>query len=208
VLLIDAPLTFREFVMHEEVPLAAIFREVLALLAGRTDAVLFGAQAVNAYCEPARMTQDVDVLSTRAADLAEELRARLAGRFHIAARVREIAEGQGFRVFQIRKPANRHLVDVRQVEALPPARSFDGVQVIEPPELVAMKVIGMVHRAGRPKATTDLVDAQRLLLAFPELKAEEGVVAESLRRAGAAENVLARWRELAAAPIEPDQDDW
>jgi hypothetical protein len=208
VLLIDAPLTFREFVMHEEIPLATIFREVLAFLTGRSDAVLFGAHAVNAYCEAERMTHDVDVLSTRAEGLAEELRAHLAERFHIAVRVREIAEGRGFRVFQVRKAGNRHLVDVRQADALPPSRSVGGVQVIEPPDLVAMKVISMVHRAGRPKATTDLVDAQRLLLAFPDLKVGDGVVARRLRSAGASEEALARWRELAAAPIEPDQDDW
>jgi hypothetical protein len=42
VLLADAPLTFREFVTHEEVPLATIFREVLEFLGGRADAILFG----------------------------------------------------------------------------------------------------------------------------------------------------------------------
>src|SRR4051794_6873643 len=78
VFLADAPLTFREFVTHEEVPLASIFREVLEFLAGRPDAVIFGAHAVNAYCDP--VTHDVDVLSTRANELAEELRARLAER--------------------------------------------------------------------------------------------------------------------------------
>ena len=113
-LLADAPLTFREFVTQEEVPLATIFREVLEFLAGRSDAVLFGAHAVNAYCDPERMTHDVDLLSTRAAGLAEDLRERLAERLRIAARVREVIPGQGFRVYQLRKPANRHLVDVRQ----------------------------------------------------------------------------------------------
>lgn len=207
VLLADAPLTFREFVTHEEVPLAAIFREVLEFLDGRPDAVLFGAHAVNAYCDPERMTQDVDLLSTRAAELAEQLRERLGERLHIAVRVREVVPGQGFRVYQVRKPSNRHLVDVRQTEALPSSQPFEGVRVIAPPELVAMKVISLVHRAGRPKAGTDLVDVQRLLLAFPELKAEEGAVIDRLRQMGAAEAVLARWREIAQAPIEPDEDE-
>ena len=207
VLLADAPLTFREFVTHEEVPLAAIFREVLEFLDGRPDAVLFGAHAVNAYCDPERMTQDVDLLSTRAAELAEQLRERLGERLHIAVRVREVVPGQGFRVYQVRKPSNRHLVDVRQTEALPSSQPFEGVRVIAPPELVAMKVISLVHRAGRPKAGTDLVDVQRLLLAFPELKAEEGTVIDRLRQMGAAEGVLARWREIAQAPIEPDEDE-
>ena len=192
---------------HEEVPLAAIFREVLEFLGGRTDVILFGAHAVNAYCDPERMTQDVDLLSTCASDLAEQLRDRLAERLRIAVRVREVIPGQGFRVYQVRKPANRHLVDVRQIEALPASQQFAGVWVISPPELIAMKVISLVHRAGRPKAGTDLVDVQRLLLTFPDLQAVEGRVAERLRQMSASESVLARWRELAQAPIEPDEDE-
>src|SRR5262249_53207876 len=119
VLLLDAPLTLGEFVTHEEVPLATIFREVLQFLAGRPDAVLFGAHAVNVYCEPERMTHDVDVLSTRAPALADDLRQHLLGALPVAAYLREIIPGQGYRVYQIRKPSNRHLIDVRQTEALP-----------------------------------------------------------------------------------------
>lgn len=207
VLLGDAPLTFREFVTHEEVPLASIFREVLEFLGGRADAVLFGAHAVNAYCDPERMTQDVDLLSTRASDLAEQLRERLAERLHIAVRVREVVQGQGFRVYQVRKPSNRHLVDVRQTDALPSSQQLAGICVIAPPELIAMKVISLVQRAGRPKAGTDLVDVQRLLLTFPDLKMAEGPVADRLRQMNASEDVLSRWRELAQAPIEPDEDE-
>jgi hypothetical protein len=207
VLLADAPLTFREFVMLEEVPLAAIFREVLEFLGGRTDAVLFGAHAVNAYCDPERMTQGVDLLSTHAGELAESVRERLADRLRIAVRVREVVPGQGFRVYQVRKPANRHLVDVRQTESLPSSQHFAGVQVIAPPELVAMKVVSMVSRAGRPKAGTDLVDVQRLLLAFPDLKVEEGPVIARLRDLSASDDVLARWRQIAHTPIEPDEDE-
>src|SRR5829696_9204088 len=113
---------------HEELPLATVFREVLQFLVDRPDAVLFGAHAVNAYCDPERMTQDVDVLSTRAPALAEELRTHLADRLQMAARVREVIPGEGFRAYQIKKPANRHLVDVRQTVALPPSRLFAGVQ--------------------------------------------------------------------------------
>lgn len=206
-LLADAPLTLREFVTHEEIPLASIFREVLEFLAGRPDAIIFGAHAVNAYCEPERMTQDVDLLSTRAAELAEELRARLAERLRIAARVREIITDQGYRIYQVRKPTNRHLVDVRHVDVLPSSQQFEGVWVIAPPELVAMKVISLVRRAGRPKAGTDLVDVQRLLLAFPDLKSEEGIVIDKLRHLSAPADVLSRWREIAQAPIEPDEDE-
>ena len=44
----DGSLTFQEFAMRESVPLAIIQGAVLEFLRGRTDAVLFGAQAVNA----------------------------------------------------------------------------------------------------------------------------------------------------------------
>src|SRR3954464_7854848 len=109
----DGALSFREFAMREQLPLATIHDAVLEFLRGRDDAVLFGAQAVNAYVGEPRMSQDIDLLSTRAAELAEELRGHLSKRFHIAVRVREIGDGKGFRLFQIQKPRNRHLVDLR-----------------------------------------------------------------------------------------------
>lgn len=63
----DGSLTFREFMMREPLPLAAIQDAILfEFLPGRDDAVLYGAQAVNAYVEESRMTQDVDIASPRA----------------------------------------------------------------------------------------------------------------------------------------------
>jgi hypothetical protein len=44
----DGALTFREFAMREPLPLATIHDAVLTFLRGRDDAVLYGAQAVNA----------------------------------------------------------------------------------------------------------------------------------------------------------------
>ena len=70
--------------MHEPLPLSKIQGAVLEFLQGRDDAVLFGAQAVNAYVSEPRATQDVDILSTRAKEFAEELREHLSERFHIA----------------------------------------------------------------------------------------------------------------------------
>src|SRR5262245_8998835 len=128
----DGSLSFREFVMREPLPLATIHDAVLEYLRGRTDVVLFGAHAVNAYVEEPRMTQDVDVLSTRAAEFAEELRAELSRRFQIAVRIRTVADGLGHRLYQIRKPKNRHLVDVRGASQLPPHRIVQGVQVVDP----------------------------------------------------------------------------
>jgi hypothetical protein len=191
VLLADAPLTLREFMTHEELPLASIFRAMFLFLCDRDNAVLFGAHAVNAYCEPARMTQDVDVMSTRAAELAEEVRAHLADRFHIAVRVREIVAGAGYRVYQVRKPRDRHLVDLRQVEALPEFQRIDGLAVVDPVELIAMKVVSAAERMAKEKGLSDRLDLTRLLRTFPELKSELGAVSDRLH---AWSTSGARWR--------------
>src|SRR5438105_14779335 len=83
-------LTFREFVMREPLPLATIHDAVLEFLRDRDDAVLFGAQAVNAYVKVSRLTEDVDIASTRGHELAKELCKFLNKRFHIAVRVRKV----------------------------------------------------------------------------------------------------------------------
>jgi hypothetical protein len=207
VLLLDAPLTFREFMSHEEVPLASIFREALELLATRQDAVLFGAQAVNAYCDPPRMTSDLDVLSLDAAGLAESLRARLAERFRIAAGVKVLEPERSYRVYQVREPRNRHLADVRGVDRLPESRRIAGVQVAEPTDLIAMKVLSVDARRGREKGISDRLDLHRLLRAFPALREEVGVVAERLQAQSAPPTAFAVWREILAERIEPDDED-
>ena len=79
--------------MREPLPLATIHDAVLEFLRGRDDAVVFGAQAVNAYVSEPRMSQDIDLVSTRAIEVAEELREYLSERFHIAMRVRVIGAG-------------------------------------------------------------------------------------------------------------------
>src|SRR5438045_6302240 len=86
-------INFREIAMREPLPLVTIQTAVIAFLRGRDDAVLFGAQAVNVYVTEPRATQDVDLTSMRARDLAEELRAHLADVFDIAVCVREIQTG-------------------------------------------------------------------------------------------------------------------
>jgi hypothetical protein len=112
-------LSFQEFAMREPLPLGTIHDAVLDLLRGRDDVVVFGATAVNAYVSEPRMTQDIDIMSTRAPELAEELRAELSERFHIAVRVRIVHGGKGYRIFQMQKTGNRRLVDVRPTETLP-----------------------------------------------------------------------------------------
>jgi hypothetical protein len=168
---------------------------------------LYGAQAVNAYVDEPRMTQDVDIISTRARDLAEELRAHLAQEFMIAARTREVAAGQGFRVYQLRTPKNRHLADVRQTETLPPTQMIESIRVPTPEELIAQKVIAFVSRRGQPKSGTDWRDIAMLLIAYPELKSIGGRVRERLAAAGANDLVLTEWGELATTLIKPEQDE-
>jgi len=193
--------------MREQVPLATIHDAVLEFLRGRDDAVVFGAQAVNAYVGEPRMSQDIDLISTRATELAEELRGYLSERFHIAVRVRVIGAGKGYRLFQIQKPRNRHLVDLRAVESLPRAERIEDVLVMSPPELIAQKVISYHGRRGQPKAGTDWRDLAMLLLTFPELKKEKGAVSEALKSSDASEETMKSWRELIAQElIEPDDD--
>src|SRR5256714_7597836 len=200
-------LTFEEFAMREQLPLATIHDAVLEFLRGRDDAVVFGAQAVNAYVSEPRMSQDIDLISTRATELAEELREHLSERFHITVRVRVIGAGKGYRLFQIQKPRNRHLVDVRNAESLPNAERIEDVLVMSPPELVAHKVIAYHARRGQPKAGTDWRDLAILLLTFPELKQEQGAVSEALKTIGVKDDVMQTWRELVAQEINPGWDE-
>ena len=193
--------------MREQLPLATIHDAVLEFLRGRDDVVVFGAQAVNAYVSEPRMSQDIDLLSTHADSLAEELRQFLTDRFHIAVRVRTIGAGKGYRLFQIQKPRNRHLVDVRNTESLPHAERIEDVLVISPPELIAHKVISYHARRGQPKSGTDWRDLAMLLLTFPELKEENGAVSEALKSLGAKDTVMETWRDLVAQEIVEPEDD-
>lgn len=200
-------LTFQEFMMSESLPLATLQEAVLEFLRGRNDAVVFGAQAVNAYVSEPRMSQVIDLLSPRAPELAEELRAHLSDKFHIAVRIREVADGRGYRLYQIQKPSNRHLVDIRLVDNLPPSRRIAEVLVASPEELIALKVIGYHGRRGQPKSGTDWRDVAMLLLAFPELKVERGLVYDRLSAERANEEVMALWSELVWQEIQPENDE-
>ena len=191
--------------MNEPLPLAQIHEAVFEFLRGREDAVLFGAQAVNAYVSEPRMTQDIDLLSTRAGELAGEIREHLSRKFHIAVRVREVGEGKGFRLYQTQETGNRHLVDLRGVETLPDTQSVEDIQILAPAALIASKVVSYAARRGKPKAGTDWRDLAMLLLTFPALKSETGEVANCLKSAN--ENVMTVWRELVGQEFEFESDD-
>ena len=194
--------------MSESLPLATIQEAVLEFLRGRDDAVMFGAQAVNAYVPEPRMSQDIDLLSTRAAELAEELRTHLSDKFHVAVRIREVADRRGYRLYQIQKTGNRHLVDIRLVQSLPPSQRISQVLVASPEELIALKVIAYHQRRGQPKSGTDWRDVAMLLLTFPELKSNDGLVTERLKAENAGEDVMNLWSDLVKQAIQStDEDD-
>ncbi|MCH8044797.1 MAG: nucleotidyl transferase AbiEii/AbiGii toxin family protein [Planctomycetes bacterium] len=203
----DGALAFQEFAMSESLPLATVHDAVLDYLRGRDDAVLQGAQAVNAYVDEPRMTQDVEILALRAEEFAESLRQFLNDRFHIAVRVRNIRDGLGFRLYQIRKPKNRHLVDVRSVEHLPPNQPIADILVLTPVELVASKVLSYHNRRGRPKGFTDLRDLAVLLLAFPELKTASGRVRDRLEEWAQDDTLVSTWNEIVVQKIQLDDED-
>jgi hypothetical protein len=201
-------LTFQEFAMHEPLPLSTIQGAVLEFLQGRDDAVLFGAQAVNAYVSEPRATQDVDILSTRAKEFAEELREHLSERFHIAVRVREIRD-KGLRLYQTRKEGNRHLVDVRIENEFPATQIVERIRVLTPVELIASKVISFQSRYGQAKSWSDRRDLTLLLSRFSELKVLGGDVEKALENRDVNAETVQFWHELVEQDlvIEDEEND-
>ena len=194
--------------MHEPLPLSKIQGAVLEFLQGREDAVLFGAQAVNAYVSEPRATQDVDIMSNRAHEFAEELRAYIADTFHIAVRVREIRD-KGLRIYQTRKEGNRHLVDVRVQPEFPGSETIDEIRVLTPPELIASKATAFISRYGQEKSWTDRRDLTALLRRFPDLKVKNGEVESLLVLNSVDAKVIQFWHELVdqdLAVIDEDSD--
>lgn len=206
-MLVDAGLTFHEIVMNDPLPKGTIQQAVLDFLSDRDDAAIFDAMAVNAYVDERRMTEDVDIISPRAKELAEELKTHLSKQFQIAVRIRSFRDGIGYRLYQRTQPRSRHLVDLRSVDKLPDAQRIDGVLVLTPTNIIAGKVNAYHRRKGRPKAGTDWRDLAHLLLKFPELKSEEGPVKARLEAEGAQEEVLAICRQLVAEEILPKEEN-
>jgi len=200
-------LTFQEFAMGETLPLATIQAAVFEFLQHRDDVVIFGAQAVNAWVSEPRMTQDIDLLALDGAALAEEMRSLLSQQFQIAVRVREVKAGLGYRVYQLQKTGNRHLVDIRSVEKLPAADRIENILILSPAALIAQKVIAFHQRRGKPKAGTDWRDIAMLLLTFPDLKKDSGSVTEFLIEAQAGADILAVWQNLVQQDIQPIDED-
>jgi hypothetical protein len=82
---------------------------------------------------------------------------------------------------------------------------FDGIRYTSPILTLSMKVCAYAKRRLAPKGATDLADVRRLLLARPELRAEEGPVAQLVRQLGDSA-ALAAWHELVQQPPVSDDD--
>lgn len=204
----DGSLTLREFARNDPLPLARIQDAVLQFLRHRQEAVLFGAQAVNAYVDESRMTPEVDILSTRAAHFSEELAAFLTGALGVAVFVHKGARGRSFRLHQVRQPKNRRLVHVRQVARLPPTRTIADIRVPTPEELIAQKVISAARRCAQPKGDTDRRDLKVLLLAHSHLKSQTGPVFDRLSALNADKRAKEEWRKLVESEIQvPEPED-
>ena len=203
----ERSITFQEFALSEAVPLSAIQEAVLEFVRGRDDALVFGAQAVNAHVDEPRMCQIVDIMAIDAETFAETLRLHLNERSHIAVSTQTVAGGMGFRIDQVRQPSNRHLVDIREIETLPECQRIEGVLVPTPTELITQKLMSLVSRLKTAKGMTDMADLRRILLKFPTLKVAEGAVVERLRQQHAAQAVHEAWQSIVAEEIEMDDDD-
>jgi hypothetical protein len=155
------------------------------------------------------MTQHVDIFSPTPHETAEQLAAALSHAFHVAVRVREIAGGKAYRVYQLRSEGNRHLADIRMVEfPLEDSIEQQGVRYASLPLMIALKALALSKRRLSPKGGTDLADVRRMLLAHPELRANDGPVVEAIGRIGGGDVVAGVWEELRSEPGLPDDDDY
>ena len=195
--------------MNEPLPLYRLHEAIFDFCRGRPQLTIFGAQAVNIYTSEPRMTQDVDIFSPTPRETAEELATALHEAFRIAVRVREIAGGKAYRVYQLRNDGNRHLADVRVPEfSLDDSVERQGIRYASLPLMVALKALALSKRRMAPKGGTDLADVRRMLLARPELRAKDGPVAEAITRIGGGEDVVRVWEELRSEPAVADDDDY
>ena len=83
-----------------------------------------------------------------------------------------------------------------------------GMLILAPADLIASKIISYYQRRGKPKAGTDWRDLGLLSLAFPNLKAETGVVTQLLQAAKVEQAVLDLWFDFVAQEIEPEDDEY
>ena len=176
-------LTLHEFNQIMDVSLSDIQRSLLTFLQKRSDVVIFGAYAVNAYLKPSevRMTTDIDIQALQGQLLVAQISDRLRQEFYIATRSREVKLNQAWRIYQVLKSGNRHLVDIRQVDRLPEFEVINQIQVLSPLELIISKIISAYARQNQPKGFSDLRDLYSLILTFPQLVNQIKIPSENER---------------------------
>ena len=147
------------------------------------------------------MTADVDIQALQGRALAAEISQSLHQKFYIATRIREVGAGKAWRIYQILKSGNRHLVDIRQVENLPAFRVINNIQILSPLELIEAKIMSAYARQRQPKGFSDLRDLYSLMLTFPEL-------VERIQLDSQDEGLLSFWQSLQSQKMDiPDSDD-
>ena len=200
--------------MKEPLPLATVHEAILDFCRGRKDVCVFGAQALNRYADEPRMTQDVDLMANDPAAVANELAGYLAARFPsgMAARVRAVSRKGavlGYRVYQSRSAelgGNRHLADIRRFD-VPRDRlaETDGVQYTGPELTVAMKAAAAVARTNEAKRLQDQADLARLIVALPEIEADE--LAPLWQALGSPPGARAVFEDIKGRKLEPETDE-
>ena len=168
--------------MKEPLPLAVVHEAILDFCRNRTDVCLFGAQALNEHTKAPRMTQDVDIMAEEPARTAKELASFLAERFQnqMAARVRAVRRGDttlGYRIYQRRseeRGGNRHLADVRVLD-IPREHVIvaGGLQYTDALLTMAMKATAAAARSNQVKRLQDSADLARLMVAMPNVTADD-----------------------------------
>jgi hypothetical protein len=119
-------------------------------------------------------------------------------------RVREIGEGKGFRIYQVRSEGNRHLADVRFISEKPETETIENLQVLAPLDLIVSKVISYHSRKGNPKSGTDWRDIGVLLIRFPELKEK---VEKTLKAKNADKAILTTWEQISKLDFRIENND-
>jgi hypothetical protein len=192
---------------REPLPLATIQAAVFDFLRDRDDVVVVGKQAVNVYVDKPCITQDFDLISVFAEELAQELCKHLSQLFYSIIRMRKVKKGQGYLVYQVQSSGNRYLADITQVIELPEAQRIKQVLIMDPAELIASKWISYYEWRGQPESWIDWQDLEMILSAFPELKHESSRVLNCLISAGATKNVLELWGEVMGIKIDLKEDE-
>ena len=109
--------------MREPLPLATIHDAVLEFLRGRDDAVLYRCPGGQCLCRGTADDPGRGHRLDRRVELAEELRKYLNQTLHIAVGFARSEKEWVIAFIRCAKPENRHLVDMRPVDELPPAQA-------------------------------------------------------------------------------------